>query len=336
MNHELRRARVRGLVDAARRVDSAELRRRLVDATGLSSEGVQLAIREHLETNPASSEIDALLRWVGAAPQAHVVLSAHVFTAGLRALCLAAATAPIVHVRCSTREEVFAPALIAACDPELRETLRLVDRIEARAGDEVHLYGSDESIASMRAGLAAGVVVHAHGTGIGVAVAWEGREEDARALARDVVPFDQRGCLSPRIAFVRDNARGFARALAAALRTLSEAVPRGRLHREELAQEARFRDTAAVVGEVFDAGPGQVALVREALLIAPTGRNMAVVQCDDPERILRPVAHHVAAIGLSGEGEAVRRACPGARVTAIGSMQRPLLDGPVDLRHGAR
>jgi hypothetical protein len=332
MNHEVRRARVLGLVEAARRVDAPELRHALVDATGLSPLGVELGLREHLETSPGEGEIEALIACAGTAPAVHVVLSANVFIAGLRALCLAAATAPVVHVRCSSREEVFAPALIEACSQELRASLHWVEAIAPSAGDEVHLYGSDESIGEIRATLPAGVVTRAHGTGIGIVVADEGREDDALALAHDIVPFDQRGCLSPRVAFVRNNARGFAAALAGALRSLSEAVPRGRLSPEELAENARFRDIAAVAGEVFEAGPGLVVHLREVLWIAPTGRNMAVVDCRDPVSLMGPIARHVAAIGLSGEDESVRRACPGARVSAIGRMQKPPLDGPVDTR----
>lgn len=332
MNRQQRRARVQGLVAAARRVDSPALRDRLVRVTGLSPQGVELALRDHLETNPGEEEVDALLRWAGDSAAVHVVLSANVFTAALRALCLAVATAPVVYLRCSSREDVFAPALVGACDEELRSGIVQVQAVGPAAGEEAHLYGSDETIAAIRASMPQGVVVRAHGTGMGIGVADEGREGDARALARDIVPFDQRGCLSPRVVFVRDHGRSFAQALAGELRLLGESVPRGTLDRDELADNARFRDIAAVAGEAFEAGPGAVALFHDTLWVAPVGRNMAVVQCSDPAALLSPIACHVAAIGLSGEGGWVRAACPGARVSAMGRMQKPALDGPVDLR----
>src|SRR6185295_14588682 len=92
----------------------------------------------------------------------------------------------------------------------------------------VHVYGGDDAIAEHRAKLPEAVVLRAHGPGLGVAVL--DSEEDAAALAADVVVFDQRGCLSPRFAFVdggSERARRLAEALFAELEARGTEVPPG-------------------------------------------------------------------------------------------------------------
>jgi hypothetical protein len=324
-----RRQRVETLIGAAARVDTPALRERLAHVTGLHPRGVGLALEEHLETSASDEEIGALLGRAGQAPRVQVVLSANVFTAGLRALCLAAAAAPVVQVRCSRREDVFVPALLA----EAGLDIGLVEEIAPAAGDEVHLYGSDGAIRSICGRLPEGVRVRAHGTGMGVAlVGGGGGDEQARAVARDIVVFDQQGCLSPRLALVRGQGRAFAQAVARHLEQLAEQVPAGQL---DAAGQARFRDTASVAGECFDAGPGWVALLQRPW-VPPAGRNLVVVEYDLTAAPLEPLARHVAALGVhdpDGVFGPILRQCPGARVSALGRMQKPLLDGPVDLRH---
>src|SRR6185295_2592495 len=71
---EMRRARVRRVVAAGRRIADPgdplgqEARRELLGSSGLSPEGVALALTEHLETDPAPEHLDALLGATGAAP----------------------------------------------------------------------------------------------------------------------------------------------------------------------------------------------------------------------------------------------------------------------------
>ncbi|MBI5531177.1 MAG: proline dehydrogenase [Deltaproteobacteria bacterium] len=343
MNHEDRIRRVRALVCAAKRLADhpGELRERLQRATGLSAQGVDLALREHLETQPTEEELVALVGGAGSAPRAHVILSANVFTAGLRAIALAAATAPLVSVRCSTRENVFVPALLSHLDDtEIRQSIVECQEISPAAGEEIHLYGSDESIAEICAGLAPDVLVRAHGTGFGLALVGPGVEiEDAaRALVRDMVAFDQHGCLSPRLALVcgHERALALAQAMAVSLVQAEQDVPVGALDRADI---VRFRQTATVAGEWFDASLGGVALLSQPMSawIAPPGRNMVVVACAQEDNPVAGLERHVAAIGVSGDAEscfgAVLAACPGARTSELGRMQRPRFDGPVDLRH---
>lgn len=345
----MKTARVRALVEAARTVvhrvlgRDTQLADALVKATGLSPEGVALALREHLEVSPTDDEIEELVRAAGDAPAVHVILSANVFTAALRALALAVAAAPTVSVRCSSRESVFVPALIDAIEDSSKLGIQLVDSITALPGDELHLYGNDETLGTICAELDDAIRVRAHGTGIGIALISSDADlpQAAALLGRDIVPFDQRGCLSPRVAIVPDIER--ARELAERLREELEAwqsrVPAGRTDESLRSEIAAFRQAAEAMGEFTPCGAGGIAVAEElrAPWFAPTGRNLLVTVFEDEAaaRWIAPIARHVASIGIAGsevEWGKVTAACAGARRSALGFMQRPRFDGPVDRR----
>ncbi|MEJ7733114.1 MAG: acyl-CoA reductase [Polyangiaceae bacterium] len=381
MSDAARLARVRRVIAAGARIADpmdalgVEARARLPAASGLSTQGVELALGEHLEVAPSDEALRALLASCGEAPRCHLVLSANVCTAPLRALALAAATAPSVAVRPSRRDPVVADLLVRALqdDAQARAAPLEIEKVAEVApggGDELHVYGSDETIAAFRrraVGTQRGgaVVLRGHGTGIGVALIEADAEVErvAAALARDVVPFDQQGCLSPRFALVAGGparAETFAAALAAHLGALGQRVPRGPLDEAQRAALAAWADTFRAVGEV-DVGEHHLVAVDgapRALLLPPAARAVCVAAAEpaDVARLLVAYAPHVAATGVAGlptaalgptprasaepaldavEGtlaRALRSIAPRARWSPLGSMQRPALDGPVDLR----
>lgn len=347
---EARRARVHAVLGAARRIASAhdplgrEARARLPDVTSLSREGVELALTEHLESEADDASIDALLAACGRAPRCHVVLSANVCVAAVRALALALATSPVVLVRPSRRDPVVAE-LLARALAESGELARaagsvtLAPALDPAAGDEVHVYGRDETVAAIGASLPAGVVLRAHGAGFGVAVvgASSSLEGAAAALARDVVPFDQRGCLSPRIALVEGDpprALRFAAALDGALAALGARVPRGGLNEDEHAAIAAYRATLEAVG-VVHAGSGHIVGVdpsARALVLPPTGRVVHVVAASPAaaSAMVAPLARFVTTLGADDDGSLVSalahaappRAARGARGDAAPAAGR--------------
>jgi hypothetical protein len=337
-------ARVEALVRGARLVSdgASELGRRarrlLGESTGLSAENVEWALTNALETSPSPSELAALAASVAPARAAWVVLPANVFVAAHRAVALALAASPVVRVRVSRREPHFA-RLLDEASPGLFE---LVDALAPEPGDCVFAYGADATLASVRARLPASVALAAHGDGFGVALldARAATAEAARDLAIDVAAFDQRGCLSPRLACVLGDAgaaRRFAELVAEALAERARDVPLGRLDAEEKADIARFRDTAAYAGTLQPAGPGFVcALGGSGVLFAPVGRNLAVVPVTSVESAflaLDPAL--VTAVGIAGGadlGAAVASVVPGARLSKLGHMQRPAFDGAADRR----
>ncbi|MBL8741026.1 MAG: proline dehydrogenase, partial [Myxococcales bacterium] len=151
--------------DGAQRIDAAlsvarrvrdprdplgiEARARLLPTSGLSREGLELALTEHLETDASPAERERLLAWardgVGPSARCHVVLSANVVTAALRAIVLGLVSAPEVRVKPSRREPALAPLLVAEIAPLLSSgELALVDSLDVAPGDQVHAYGRDE------------------------------------------------------------------------------------------------------------------------------------------------------------------------------------------------
>lgn len=342
-------ADVRRLQAAARDVlvKRALLLPELVVSTGLSPEGVELALTGHLEVEASDDDLAKLVAHAtreGDAARVTVILSANVFVGALRALALARAASDDVVVRPSRRDPAFARALVAAAIARGDAHLRLDDALDVATieGGEIHVYGRDETIAEVRS--RARARVRGHGSGMGVA--WVSAAADlgaaARGLAADVVVFDQRGCLSPRIALVEGTA-GRAAELADALHDelerLSAAVPRGAVPIEERAAIGRYVTTAtyacgARVGAQHAIGLGAAGA---PLVLPPPFRTVHLAPCatiEDAASSLAPLGRGVVVIGSDAASSSVvdRLAPSWARRAELGRMQRPPLDGPVDLR----
>jgi acyl-CoA reductase LuxC len=326
-----------------------EARRALPAACNLSPEGVELALSRHLEADPTEEELTALVASCGRTPRCHVLLAANVCTAALRAVAIAVATAEAVVVRPSRRDPVLAVILARELSADAafcaqQGTIDVAAQLTPQAGDELHIYGSDETVERLRGSAGEGVVIRAHGTGLGIALIGAGADLRAAAakLADDVVPFDQRGCLSPRAAVVEgdaDRAAAFAEALDEALRCAGERVPRGALDDASRAEIALYAAAIDAVGQSF-AGPHHLVgldLAPRALLLPPAARVVHVAPALAPSAgaLIAPWARYITSMGHEGGGElaaAVARIAPWARRAPLGSMQRPPFDGPVDRR----
>ena len=342
-----RLARIERLLVAARRIadedDTLGQRARdvLPAATGLTRASVEYALRNCLETEPSSAELAELCERTPPVPRAHVLLSANVFVAAHRAIAIALAASARVEVRASRRE----PEMAALLHEGSRGAFHLVDELAPNPGDHVWAYGSDETLRALRGELPAGVVLHAHGAGIGVAVvespvAGPGRDgalaSAARGLAEDVIAFDQRGCLSPRLCLFAgdaDAARRFVELLVKRLARLEHDVPRGALSREELADQTRYRDSMLYAAELFPAGKGAVGLdvTGDALVLPPIGRNLHVQVVRRSRRRTRPArrrGRRARPVRLRRDGGAPHRgAAPRAperpRSHAAAAVRRP-------------
>jgi hypothetical protein len=331
---------VKRLVAAARVVMErrGELVPTLVESTGLSTQGVELAFARTLEVDATDGEIDELVASAGDAPRAAVILSANVFVAALRAIAIAYAASPSVVVRPSRREPAFARALVLAAKDD---AIILDESFDASSwhDGEVHVYGRDETIAEVRSKVHGRVVVRGHGAGMGVAWITRGAslEAAASALASDVVLFDQRGCLSPRVAIVEGDADAFASLLHAELERLEATVPRGVVPTEDRAAGDRYVATMtyacrALVGRAHAVG---VAPAGAPIVLPPPYRHVHVAACESAEqaaKLLEPLAKSIVAVGSDDEASARAVAPAWSRVSALGRMQRPPFDGPVDRR----
>jgi len=355
-----REARVGAILRAARRISDPhdtlgiEARRTLAAVTSLSLASIELALLRHLETDVAPSDLDKLVTRAGSAPRVLVVLSANVFTGIVRAVALAVAAAPSVVVRPSSREAVLAPLLVRAiADQQNSSLFDLATNLEPMPFDHVHVYGRRETIAAIRASCPADVTVRGHGPGFGVALvsadacAHRGSAPDLQTLAErlswDIVPFDQRGCLSPRFAFVegsREDAERFAASLAVELEKREKEVPRGALTDQERSESSLYRQTLQAVGQCHEGVASTVGVDVDprAIVLPPTGRHFHVVRvtgADEMAHLLAPCRGAITCIGADDAGVRAARfaaLAPGARILPLGDMQRPPLDGPVDLR----
>jgi len=330
---------LRRLLEAARRVYEKrhELVPSLARTTGLSPQGVLLGF-ESLERDATDAQLRALVESAGDAAHVHVILSANVFVGALRALAFARAAAARVTIRPSPRDPILTEALVdAANDPGVLLTSERDPR-ESDA-DRIDVYGGAAAIEQVRERARPGVSVRAHGPGLGVAFVTRAADpaDAAPWLAEDVVVFDQRGCLSPRVVLVEgDAARAerFAGALHASLDEWAVRVPRGTLAEEERAEARRWQEALAFAGRTWSGSQHAVGL-GERLLVPPTGRHVQVLPAADALRaseLLAPIAGAIVTMG-SDDPEQVRHvAPPHARLATLGQMQRPPLDGPVDRR----
>ena len=312
----------------------------LAASTGLSAAGVRFALQRSLEAPISDGELTTLASRTAASSTVTVILSANVFTAALRALVLARLASPRVRVRPSRRESLFPRLLVeAAADPAvtLEPSLDLATVEEG----EVHVYGRDETVAAVAASLRPGVRLRGHGAGLGVA--WvdihAATEDTAARLAEDVIAFDQRGCLSPRLVFAAgpsQHAQRFAALLHEALAAMGERIPRGELDAATRGELLRHRDSFAFAGEVWESPTSLVALAPEGapVLLGPPARCVTLVGARTDADVvahLQALAPSIVCFGADDERGA-RLAPPHARLARLGAMQRPPLDGPVDGR----
>lgn len=363
------RERVLGLLAGARRLLDTDdslgqrTRREIAATTGLSPRGVEWGLCHCLEVNATPAEIDGLLAHSPQAPRSLVLLSANVFSAALRAIALALAASPDVVVRPSRREPAFARLLAEA----VPGAFTVVDELRPMAGDLLWLYGSDATVNEVQMGLAPGVILKSFGDGFGVVVA---REQDladapaatwsafADAVALDASLFEGRGCLSPRLVLA-EGAPEFIQRLCEALLTgferVATLIPRGALASEELAEISWYRECIACLGEWRETAAGAVARVEgrveplpppgRVLQVCALGTQVNTVNSEGGSHVnsvniletvaaLAPWLTSVAYVAGSEAGfvAALGTAAPQARLCPAGQMQRPPLDGPVDLR----
>ena len=341
------RRRVALLLEAARDAFGptrpTDLVAALATESGLHPENVRWALDHALELHPTDAELDALFTCAPCHSAVLVSLAANVFVAPLRALAWALAQSDRVFVRASQRAQTFPRALVArvpslfagalACSTDPSSDLgALVAQLPP--GAALHAYGNETTLRAIGAQAARhGVSLEAHGPGFG-AIVDEAAVliEHARAIARDVVAFDQAGCLSPRIVIATGDADEAAEALHAALAEFGAEVPRRRLDPHEHAALARLRDAAIYAGFAREGASHLVARLPDPSL-GPAARALVVTGArDEADAVarLRRLGPELACLATSSD--AVAGAFPGARRAPLGRMQRPPLDGPVDRR----
>lgn len=341
------------------------------DSAGLSREMVHWALESAL--GPLSGAGLAALeralpaphpgaRRVQAGQLCAVVLAGNVFTAAARAVALPLLYGLPVLAKASSHDAAFAQLLgraLVEADAELGQAFQLAvfgagAERELRAllerADVVSAYGSDDTLQRLRAGLSATVGFVAHGHGLGAAFVDEGALVDeaaaassASALAFDVAAYDQRGCLSPLVVWVREGApvapERFGQLLFEALGRLAKTLPRGPLPIEAAAAQLNFRGVTALRGTLLE-GDGFAVCCEGAgaLRISPGYRNLQLLSIGHASELsarLAPLGVHLKCLGVAGVSDvpALLAALPARvapRVCALGRMQTPPLHALAD------
>jgi hypothetical protein len=120
---------------------------------------------------------------------------------------------------------------------------------------------------------------------------------------------------------------------------LASPIPRGELDAGARGELALYRASLESVGHFWE-GPHHAVGVDpapRALLLPPAARvvHIAPASAETAPGLIEPWARYLTAVGADDNSEvvgAIRACAPNARLSRLGAMQRPPLDGPVDRR----
>lgn len=235
---------------------------------------------------------------------------------------------------------------LAALPPELRALVEVSGQLPAdwlARADAIIVFGNDETIAHFRALAEPWQTFIAHGHKLSFGIVFDDPAfASAAAAARDASVFDQQGCLSPHVIYVRESgtftARAYAERVAVEMAAFEKHTPRGLLTLSEansirtLRDETTFRaangeplalfasaDTAWTV--IADSTPGfPSSPLNRVLFIKPLPADLADT--------LAPIRAHLSTCGIcpSTHEHAEFAASLGVtRICALGKMQQPPL-----------
>lgn len=284
-----------------------------------------------------------------------VVLAGNVPIAAARAVGIPLLFGWPVLCKASSDDDALArllEAALAESDPALGAAFRVVrfaadDAAQAalllERADAVSAYGSDATLQAIRARVAPTAAFIGHGHGLGAALIGRGalRDRDvarsaARGLALDVAAYDQRGCLSPHVAWVERGGGVSPEELTGLLHEelalLSTSLPRGKLPVDAASAQLSWRGIAAMRGSLLEGEGFALCFEEDApLRVSPGYRNLQVIAIDDVGALLprlAPLGVHLKCLGLAGIADAralASRLPPrvAPRLCPVGRMQRP-------------
>ncbi|MDH3269828.1 MAG: hypothetical protein OEN56_00755 [Gemmatimonadota bacterium] len=211
-------------------------------------------------------------------------------------------------------------------DPALADALAVVywpggttelEQVVLDAADVAVVYGSDETVSTLRARAPATtrVVTYHHRVGVGI-VGRDAYPQVVREIARSVVLFEQRGCVCPQLIYVERGGaippEGFALLLAEALEALERELPGPPSTMEDASALQQLRGTAEMMAgqggmEVHHGGQaGSWSVLFEP---EPTDgpwsgpRAIRVRAVDDASllsKLLEPLGPHLQSVGYAG------------------------------------
>ena len=234
---------------------------------------------------------------------------------------------------------------VAALPEALRAKIETEEELPAgwvARANAVIVYGSDETIAHFRSIASPSQVFVGHGHKASLGLVWEDPAfvscEDA---ARDASLYDQQGCLSPQVFYVREERPGFARQyaehLASAMDRFNRTHPRGPLTTEEKAAIAnlraayRFRAAGDLRVALWEGGANLdwTVVYEEDAWFPASPLNRVIFVKPLPGGLpasIGPASEYIGAVGLFPCTEELAdrfAALRPSRFCAIGRMQEP-------------
>ena len=215
------------------------------------------------------------------------------------------------------------------------------------SADAAVVFGRDETVAAIAARLPRGIPFIAHGHRLSLAIVFHDPAlRSVRGAARDVSIFDQQGCLSPHVIFIRErvpsDTQRYAAALAGEMARFEKKSPRAALATSEANSIRTLRDECAFLaangGQVTafaseDTAWTVIADRTPGLPLSPLNRVIFVKPLPpDLPSLLAPHRTHLSTCGIWPATDANRdlAAAHGfTRICPIGKMQSP----PADWHH---
>lgn len=204
--------------------------------------------------------------------------------------------------------------------------------------DVILAYGNDQTLATITQYLSPDARLAAHGHAESAAIIFkEGTaRENLTRLAYDMLVYDQRGCLSPSVAFIEEGGRlspkDCTRILAEEiLPQIAEQLPRGGLFPGEAAEIMHQRCVYGFRGQVYPGSDWTLCFTEQAHWPSVSlPRFMPIISFKKPEdvaKILKPVQTYLISLGCAGEEDKIAglKELFNVRYCSLGEMQKQLL-----------
>lgn len=231
-------------------------------------------------------------------------------------------------------------AFIAALPAEMRalvQTSTTLPEPWLAQADAMIVFGNDATIAHFRARARATQTFLGYGHRISFGIIFDDPDNtSAAAAARDASLFDQQGCLSPHVFYIRENAPAYARRLAEEMANFAKQNPRTPLTPAESAsiqalhETTRFRAANGEPCELFH-GEGWTVILDAAPGFPTTPLNRVIFVKPLPADLaadLAAVRQYLSACGIypaTLENAEFAAALGVTRICPIGAMQQPPL-----------
>ncbi len=205
--------------------------------------------------------------------------------------------------------------------------------------DAVIVFGSDETVSALRARTQRPFIAHGHK--VSFAVVLDDSDFDSiPAAARDASLFDQQGCLSPHVFFIRENCaltvRAYAGRLATAMAIFEKEHPRAVLTVSEansirtLREETAFRSANGEPLALFTSNASTAwTVIGDATPGFPSSPlNRVVFVKPLPDELPAAIRPHLSACGVwpnTAEAAGIAAKLGATRICPIGQMQSPPL-----------